>query len=130
MTRSIPEWFTVGEATTGQVMQRIAASICDLPMSEQVRSAPMLAHWFLLDTLLLANRANRDGMHANALALTRQCVESMSVIELGICGHPQAESILTAWDADRLPWQTPRMARKQRVATLRKRTMDGAVGRI
>jgi hypothetical protein len=102
MTRSIPEWFTAGEATTGEVMQRIAASIRDLPMAEQVRSAPMLAHWFLLDTLLLANRVNRDGMHANALALTRQCVESMSVIELGICGHLQAESILTAWDADRL----------------------------
>jgi hypothetical protein len=102
MTHPIPEWFMASEATTGEVMQRIAASVRDLPMAEQVRSAPMLAHWFLLDTLLLANRANRDGMHSNALALTRQCVESVGVIELGICGHPEAESVLAAWDADRL----------------------------
>lgn len=98
----IPEWFSASEAATEEVMKRIAASIRDLPMAQQVRSAPMLAHWFLLDTLLLANRANRDGMHANALALTRQCVEAIGIIELGVCGHMDAEAILTAWDADRL----------------------------
>jgi hypothetical protein len=102
MTRSTPEWFTASEASTAEVMKRIAASVRDLPMAQQIRSAPMLAHWFLLDTLLLANRANREGMHANALALTRQCVESISVIELGVCGHSDAEAILTAWDSDQL----------------------------
>jgi len=102
MTGPTPEWFTTSEAATAEVMQRIAESVRDLPMVNQVRSAPMLAHWFLLDTLLLANQANQKGMHANALALTRQCVESMGVIELGICGHAEAEAILMAWDADRL----------------------------
>ena len=102
MSRPIPEWFTASEATTGEVMQRIAGSVRDLHMAEQVRSAPMLAHWFLLDTLLLANQANRDGMHANALALTRQCVEAIGVVELGVCGHREAEAVLAAWDADRL----------------------------
>lgn len=57
----------------------------------------MLAHWFVLDTLLLASQANRDGMHANALALTRQCVEAISITELGVCGHPDAEAILLKW---------------------------------
>jgi hypothetical protein len=57
----------------------------------------MMAHWFLLDTLLLANQANRDVMHANALMLTRQCVESMSIVELGMCGHVGAEEILLKW---------------------------------
>jgi hypothetical protein len=41
-------------------------------------------------------------MHANALALMRQCVEAMSVIELGICGHPGAEAVLLKWDSDQL----------------------------
>ncbi|MCW6510367.1 hypothetical protein [Lichenifustis flavocetrariae] len=68
----------------------------------QVKSASMLAHWFVLDTLLLANRANRDGMHANALALTRQCIEAIGVIELGVCGHADAEAELLKWDADEL----------------------------
>jgi hypothetical protein len=62
----------------------------------------MLAHWFILDTLLLANQANRDGMHANALALTCQCVEAIGVVELGMCGHPDAEAALLKWEADEL----------------------------
>ena len=62
----------------------------------------MLAHWFVLDTLLLANQANREGMHANALALLRQCVEAISIIELGLCGHADAEATLLKWDADDL----------------------------
>jgi hypothetical protein len=74
----------------------------DIHMIPQVRSAPMLAHWFVLDTLLLANQANREGMHANALALTRQCVEAISIIELGICGHPEAQAVLLKWDSDDL----------------------------
>lgn len=41
-------------------------------------------------------------MHANALSLTRQCLESLSVIELGICGHKDAESVLQKWNNDEL----------------------------
>jgi hypothetical protein len=74
MERIAPEWFAISEEATPQVMRRIAEAVSDLKMSPQVRSAPMMAHWFLLDNLLLANRANKDGMHANALALTRQCL--------------------------------------------------------
>ena len=102
MTRPTPEWFTISETATSQVMQRIAASVSDLAMTQQVRSTPMLAHWFLLDTLLLANRANKEGMHANALALTRQCVEAIGIVELGVCGHSEAEATLLRWESDRL----------------------------
>lgn len=96
-----PEWFTASEAISRGVMQRIADAVGDLPMAPQVRSAPMLAQWFLLDTMTLANQVNRDGMHANVLALTRQYVESIGIIELGVCHHPEAEAILTSWDADK-----------------------------
>jgi hypothetical protein len=102
MSRPVPEWFIAGEAAAPQVMRRIADSVRDVPMAMQVRSAPMLAHWFLLDTLLLANNANREGMHANALALTRQCVEAINIVELGLCRHVGAEAVLLQWDADKL----------------------------
>jgi hypothetical protein len=102
MTRPTPEWFTISEKATSQVMERIAAVVSANEMCPQVKFAPMLAHWFVLDTLLLANQANRDGMHSNALTLIRQCVEAISVIELGICGHPDAEVTLKKWDADNL----------------------------
>lgn len=102
MTRSTPEWFKLCDEATSQMMRRIADAVSANEMTLQVKSAPLLAHWFILDTLLLANQANRDGMHANALALTRQCVEAIGVIELGICGHSDAEAMLLKWEADEL----------------------------
>ena len=39
-------------------------------------------------------------MHANALSLTRQCLEALTVVELGVCGHKDSESILLKWDKD------------------------------
>lgn len=83
-------------------MRRIAEAVSANEMAIQVNHTPLLAHWFMLDTMLLANQANRAGMHANALALTRQCVEAISVIELGICGHPSVVSMLLKWEADEL----------------------------
>lgn len=102
MPRCTPDWFAIGDSATAKVMQRIADAVTDLSMKPQVRSAPMLAHWFLCDSLLLANQANKDGMHANALSLTRQCLEALSIIELGVCRHPEAEATLFAWNDDRL----------------------------
>lgn len=83
-------------------MARIADATRRCEMLAQVNAAPMLAHWFMLDSLLLANRANREGMHANALSLTRQCLEALTVIELGICRHAEAEAMLLKWDSDAL----------------------------
>ena len=59
----------------------------------------MQAHWFVLDSLFLASRANKEGMHANALALTRQCIEAISVIEMGLAS-PSADDVLARWERD------------------------------
>ncbi|HAK2160505.1 TPA: hypothetical protein H1783_001966 [Salmonella enterica] len=92
--RVIPDWFKLTELATAETMQRISKVVASNNMNLQIKNSPMLAHWFMLDSLLLANRANKDGMHANALALTRQCVEAISIIELGVCGHPEAATVL------------------------------------
>ena len=102
MVRPIPEWFKLTDATTSETMKRIADAVASNNMALQVKFAPILAHWFMLDSLFLANQANRDGMHANALALTRQCIEAVGVIELGICGHANAEAVLAQWGEDRI----------------------------
>ncbi|WP_054678502.1 hypothetical protein [Microbacterium sp. No. 7] len=101
--RPTPEWFQHTDSATTEVMHRVTKAVTANEMSQQVQHLPTLAHWFVLDSLSLANQANREGMHANALALTRQCVEAISVIELGICGHPGAEATLLKWEADELP---------------------------
>lgn len=102
MTRTTPEWFRLLEGATEPVMRRISDAASANQMALQVRMAPQLAHWFMLDSLHLANRANKEGMHANALSLTRQCLEALNVIELGICGQKDAETMLLKWDSDSL----------------------------
>jgi len=102
MPKNPPEWFELAEAATPETMSRVAEACQANGMGLQVKLAPSLAHWFMADSLLLANRANREGMHANALALTRQCIEALGVIELGICGHADAEQVLLQWDRDKI----------------------------
>ncbi len=127
MSRPAPEWFTASEEANARIMGRIADAVSTTNMKAQVNSAPMLAHWFVLDTLLLANRANRDGMHANALVLMRQCVEAISVIGLGVCRHPDAEAMLLKWDSDELTRQIAGMASGKCLAALRGGTLDRAL---
>ncbi|EAO9145986.1 hypothetical protein E9961_09565 [Salmonella enterica] len=107
--RVIPNWFKLTELATAETMQRISKVVASNNMNLQIKNSPMLAHWFMLDSLLLANRENKDGMHANALALTRQCVEAISIIELGVCGHPEAATVLLKWEKDKM---TPGKLRK------------------
>ena len=83
-------------------MKRIAEAVSAVDLPLQVKFLPMQAHWFALNALTLANQANRDGMHANALALTRQCVEAISVVEIGLCRHADAAETLLQWNDDRL----------------------------
>lgn len=97
-----PKWFNMSENVTLEIMQIIADSANDTDMPLQVKNLPMKAHWFICDSLYLANMANREGMHANALALTRQCIEAISVLEVGLCKLDDAAEILQKWDDDKL----------------------------
>jgi hypothetical protein len=84
MNSSLPDWFRLCEETTPVVMKSVDEAVCSNGMALQVRNIPTFAYWFIKDSLFLATQANRDGMHANALSLTRQCLEALNVIELGI----------------------------------------------
>lgn len=78
-------------------MERVAEALQHAGLPVEKKYFPIMAHYFFLDSLYYANTANRDGAHANALAITRQCLEAMSVIELGMCRHPDREDILGKW---------------------------------
>lgn len=101
MDREVPEWFKLTDHATGETMKRIAETVQASKLPLQVRFLPMQAHWFILDSLLLANQANREGMHANALSLTRQCLEAISIVELGLSSHAGAADVLLKWEADK-----------------------------
>lgn len=95
-------WFTLSNELTTQTNQKIADFLSETDLSVETKFFPQQAHWFLCDTLLLANQANREGMHANALSLTRQCIEAISIIELGLCKHNEAEAILVKWNNQKI----------------------------
>ena len=50
------------------------------------RFGPFLcrAFWFLSNSSFFVSEANEQGMHANSLSITRQLLEAISVIELGL----------------------------------------------
>jgi hypothetical protein len=98
----IPEWFKLSEELTPLIHQRISFALSNSTLPVEVKTQPLQAHWHLLNTLQIANKANRDGMHANALSITRQCIECISIIELGVCGHPDAPEMLARWSKDDL----------------------------
>jgi len=100
--RPTPAWFSLTEEATPATMARFSESLRAVSLPLQLRFLPMQAHWFVLDSLLLANRANREGMHANALALTRQSLEAISVVELGIVSHDTASEVLGRWERDEI----------------------------
>jgi hypothetical protein len=82
-------------------LQRLAESLDKLSLPLQIRTSPLQAFWFLSNSLFLASEANERGMHANSLSITRQCLEAISVIELGLSQVSGAEQVLLRWEADR-----------------------------
>lgn len=99
--KSAPEWFVISDEVRPLTLQRLAESLDALRLPLQIRTAPVQAFWFLSNSLFLASQANQDGMHANALSITRQCLEAISVIELGLSQVPAAEQVLLRWEADK-----------------------------
>jgi len=99
-TKSPPEWFVLSDEARPLTLQRLAESLDNLRLPLQIRTAPLQAFWFLSNSLFLASQANQDGMHANALSITRQCIEAISVIELGLSQLPGAEQMLLRWEKD------------------------------
>ncbi len=94
-----PDWFPLAEGIIPRILERLASQADNLNLPMQVRFAPRQAFCFLVNSMLLANRANREGMHANALAITRQCLEAISVLELGLVQSAQATALLERWEA-------------------------------
>jgi len=94
-------WFDIGERLTKPTFDRIAKAAAEAPLPMSVKQFPLSAFWFFLDSALLANQANRDGMRANALVLTRQCLEAMAIIEVGLSTGNGAADTLQRWNEDR-----------------------------
>lgn len=95
-----PDWFDRSQAVGPLVMDRVSCAVSESQLPQRVSVYPQLAFWFLCDSLSIASQANQEGMHANAVSITRSCVEAITIIELGLVGSPEAERLLWQWSRD------------------------------
>ena len=79
-------------------MKRLSQALQDTDLPDQLKILPLQAYWFFVGSMGLAHDANKNGMHANALALTRLCIETISIMELGMCRHSSREGMLLRWE--------------------------------
>jgi len=71
-------------------------------LDEDVRFVPMLAAAHFAASRSTALEANRAGFHAVALALARQAMESLTVIEVGLLESSVANELLLGWQSGKL----------------------------
>lgn len=100
--RTPPDWFIAAEEANLEIFRRIASATGDVKLPVSVSLLPGQAFWFLANSMQLANRANRQGMHANALSITRQCLEAISIVELGLAKTAEASNLLERWHDDKI----------------------------
>lgn len=108
--RSVPDWFPLADEIFDPLHQRLAETIQNHDLPIDLSLAPQEAWYFFLHSMQIAYDANKAGIHANALAQTRYCVEALSVIELGVSRATSRETILRKWLAGDL---TPGNLRKK-----------------
>jgi hypothetical protein len=67
-----------------------------------LRAIPYLATLHLLDCMAVSVQANACGRHAVAICLARQCVEALTLLDVGCQPHAYAAELLSAWEAGRM----------------------------
>lgn len=92
-----PDWFIVSESITPEIWKRVGAAVGDCGLPVQYNYLPLQAYWFFVSSLTIAHDANRGGLHANALANTRLCIECLSIIEIGLCRAEERTEQLSKW---------------------------------
>lgn len=75
----------------------------DPPVNDfQLQYIPHYAGKHCLESVRLSRLANEGGAHAVAVGLLRDAVETLSLVAVGICRHPNKVSILNKWNEEKL----------------------------
>lgn len=84
-------------------MEHTSASLYERnDLNAHVRIAPLLASYHLHQCVLSSVDANEKGRHSVAMALLRQCVEALTIVDVGLQPHEFATDVLLSWVEDRL----------------------------
>lgn len=68
----------------------------------QLRFIPHYAGKHCLESVRLSRLANEGGAHAVSVGLLRDAVETLSLVAVGICHHPEKMAVLNKWNEEKL----------------------------
>lgn len=95
-----PEWFSRASALHSVVEHEAARCVAQATRHWDVhqQALPQLAIRHVDDCIVTGLYANAAGRHAVGLALVRQTVEALAIVELGLLGSTAALEELTHWE--------------------------------
>lgn len=114
--QKIPKWLELADECFNPIHQRIAIAVQDNDLPTNQSFIPREAAWFFVQSLGTADDANRKGRHALSLSLTRNCIETLSLIEIGISRHVDRGEILKRWQEGESPGKLRMWLEKNRWA--------------
>lgn len=98
-----PAWLTQGEAILGPLLRDTSESLkAFIGEDPHIAALPSLALHHFAHCLTTSIDTNRAGRHAPALALLRQAIESLTIIELGLHEPTFSMPLLDRWSEDKL----------------------------
>lgn len=92
-----PNWLILSDQAFHPIYERMGRAVQENDLDPQLRPIPGEAFRFLIYLLGYSDDANRQGRHSVSIALLRQCVEAISIMELGIIRHADRSQQLVRW---------------------------------
>jgi len=93
-----PKWLALGEELTWIAVREALVTTDHLNLLNlQVKPIPYMSVCHLNACFSLSIDSNKKGWHSAAICLLRQCVETLTIIEIGLQNAKYAEPLLLAW---------------------------------
>ncbi|MDP6474980.1 MAG: hypothetical protein QF449_10925 [Alphaproteobacteria bacterium] len=93
-----PDWLTIGENMVGPLLRDTSVRLESYSGPEiHIAQLPTIALIHFAHSLQTSIDANQQGRHAVAIALLRHCVESLTIIELGLTDAKFSYPLLEKW---------------------------------
>ncbi len=104
MTTYKPRWLRLADKLVPVVVSQGEAHLRPQRQTLDLNLAPVpyaaFLHWCACHSCSMD--ANEQGLHAVAVALVRQCLESLSLVALGLWDNPRRQSLLQQWSEGKL----------------------------
>ena len=98
-----PRWLEICQENLIPLLEHTTASLSERKdLDAHVRIAPLLASYHLHQGVLSSIEANEKGRHSVAMAMLRQCVEALTIVDVGLQPPEFATDVLLSWLEDRL----------------------------